>query len=102
MQERGGAGVPPTRPGPRRRAGRADACTDLGLMVASGRGEKLDLVRAFALHSKACDAGSAAGCSNAAYALLDGDGAAIDEARAGKLLAQSCDGGISAACTSLG
>ena len=82
--------------------GDAEACTQLGVMYATGKGVALNIPRAVEFYRKACDGGSAVGCTNLGYMYATGKGVPQDNVRAAAYYKRGCDGGNGGGCTNLG
>lgn len=82
-------------------AGRADGCSDAGVLVRRGVGTPRDDRRAAELYRRACDGGNAIGCTNLASLHERGEGVPKDLTRARALYRDACDRGERGACANL-
>ena len=83
-------------------AGSREACANLGVMYASGKGVAKDDARAAALYATACNAGDATGCNNLGNIYAFGRGVSKDNAEAASLYAKACADGNAVSCSNLG
>jgi serine/threonine-protein kinase len=83
-------------------AGSREACANLGVMYASGKGVLKDDARAAALYATACNAGDATGCNNLGNIYAFGRGVSKDNAEAASLYAKACADGNAVSCSNLG
>ena len=83
-------------------AGSREACDNLGVMYASGKGVAKDDARAAALYATACNAGNALGCNNLGNIYASGRGVSKDNAQAASLYAKACADGNAIGCSNLG
>jgi serine/threonine protein kinase len=83
-------------------AGSREACANLGVMYASGKGVAKDDARAAALYATACNAGDATGCNNLGNIYALGRGVSKDFAEAASLYARACAAGNAVSCSNLG
>jgi hypothetical protein len=83
-------------------AGSREACANLGVMYASGKGVAKDDARAAALYATACNAGDATGCNNLGNIYAFGRGVSKDNAEAASLYANACAAGNAVGCSNLG
>jgi serine/threonine-protein kinase len=83
-------------------AGSREACANLGVMYASGKGVVKDDARAAALYATACNAGDATGCNNLGNIYAFGRGVSKDNAEAASLYAKACADGNAVGCSNLG
>lgn len=74
------------------------SCWLAGRYLATGSGADEDLVKARALHDKACTLGEVRGCNSLAVFLQRGWGGDVDVARAATLLDQACATGDPTSC----
>lgn len=79
----------------------AQACRQLGQLLAKGRGGPADLAGAVPLYEIACNGNDASGCFNLAYAYGAGRGVATDLARTRPLYQKACELRDSAGCNNL-
>lgn len=80
----------------------AEACLNLGVMVAAGDGGREDDRSARGFYDKACSLGLAAGCYNLGQMQLRGEGGAVDVRAARQSFDAGCQGGLAPACRDLG
>ena len=78
--------------------GDAEACRQLGLMYARGRGTERDQAEARAYYLLACDGGSVSGCAALAQLYEYGIGVAKNEAKASEYYQKACELGASRHC----
>jgi TPR repeat protein len=84
-------------------AGSREACANLGVMYASGKGvAKIDDARAAALYATACNLGDATGCNNLGNIYAFGRGVSKDYGEAASLYAKACAAGSAVGCSNLG
>jgi serine/threonine-protein kinase len=83
-------------------AGSREACDNLGVMYASGKGVVKDEARAAALYATACNAGNALGCNNLGGIYASGRGVSKNFAQAASLYAKACADGNAIGCSNLG
>jgi len=82
--------------------GDANACNDLGVKYATGKGATLNYSRAVEFYRKACDGGSASGCTDLGYMYENGHGVSKDEKMAVDCYRKGCDRGNAIGCANLG
>ena len=80
----------------------AEACLNLGVMVAAGDGGREDDRSARGIYDKACSLNLAAGCYNSAQLQLRGEGGAVDIRAARQGFDTACQRGLAQACRDLG
>jgi serine/threonine-protein kinase len=83
-------------------AGSREACDNLGVMYASGKGVAKDDARAAALYATACNAGNALGCNNLGNIYASGRGVSKDNAQAASLYVKACADGNAVGCSNIG
>jgi serine/threonine-protein kinase len=83
-------------------AGSREACDNLGVMYASGKGVAKDDARAAALYATACNAGNALGCNNLGNIYASGRGVSKDNAQAASLYVKACADGNAIGCSNIG
>jgi len=83
-------------------AGSREACDNLGVMYASGKGVARDDARAAALYATACNAGNALGCNNLGNIYASGRGVSKDNAQAASLYTKACADGNAIGCSNIG
>jgi serine/threonine-protein kinase len=83
-------------------AGSREACDNLGVMYASGKGVVKDDAHAAALYATACNAGNALGCNNLGNIYASGRGVSKDNAQAASLYAKACADGNAIGCSNIG
>jgi serine/threonine protein kinase len=83
-------------------AGSREACDNLGVMYASGKGVAQDDARAAALYATACNAGNALGCNNLGNIYASGRGVSKDNAEAASLYTKACASGNAIGCSNIG
>jgi serine/threonine-protein kinase len=83
-------------------AGSREACDNLGVMYAGGKGVAKDDARAAALYATACNAGNALGCNNLGNIYASGRGVSKDNAQAASLYAKACADGNAVGCSNIG
>lgn len=83
-------------------AGDLEACRNLAVLYAEGKGVPADRRRAAALWGQACDGGNLSACNALALALAEGLGVERQAAKAVEVYQRACDGGYQLACRNLG
>jgi serine/threonine-protein kinase len=83
-------------------AGNREACDNLGVMYATGKGVAKDDARAAALYATACNAGNALGCNNLGNIFASGRGVSKDNAQAASLYTKACAAGNAIGCSNIG
>ena len=77
-----------------------EACRNLGVMYAQGRGVERNVERAIALFRIGCDAGNAPACNNLGLLLAENVGDAPSDSE--DAYRKACDGGSALGCRNLG
>ena len=77
---------------------KATECFELARAYSQGTGVKVDLRRARAHYTMACDAGDGTSCYNLALMIAGAKGGPADSPEAHRRLAQACKGGVQRAC----
>lgn len=98
--------VEPALPGPRSRracdGGDMLACSNLGLMYATGHGAPQSDARAAEFYRRACEGGEPSGCSRIEAMHAERRGVPQGDTSAAEVLQRGCDGGDMKRCTILG